>query len=401
MKYFTNNKNVNFKDLENNNGFVETLENRKISVKDLINLLKIENYEAIKSIFEPKDKNDPNIMEPLVYAVRKENKTFKLYRCLGDNLQKDIEFARDIIIEEPEVLKDTEAGNDENFILQMAELQPEVILNMSPSLKSNTELIKKLCDLENTKVTVYAAKECKMPKTIIANPELSNNKAFMMGTVLNDASLLVFATAALKNDYEFIREICKENKEVTNYMAEHTDEFGEVGLNAAKEVIVEDTTTNAIDEFKEELKKLEEDKEKFKSTELTEEERIKKDKELAIRERQLKNNLKFIEKIKNGEVKPERALRLINTICENLGEEYRAELMKYIKMDDAIIERQKENEKDANKGRTPEDVEKIVEKEASLKGIEDETKITKELIISERNEKLTKEVGEDDAKSIN
>ena len=92
---------------------------------------------------------------------------------------------------------------------------------------------------------------------------------------------------------------------------------------------------------------------------------------------ELKNNIRLMEKIKNGEVKPERAIRLINTICENLGEEYRADLMKYIKMDDAIIEKQKEEKENGTKDKESISQEKIEEvtKETTLGEINDETQV--------------------------
>ena len=85
------------------------------------------------------------------------------------------------------------------------------------------------------------------------------------------------------------------------------------------------------------------------------------------------------ESIKEGKVNPERAIRLINSLCENLGEEYRQELMKYIKMDDAIIERKKEEEDKKLSGVGIEEVEEKTS-EATVSGIIEETNVIKEVI---------------------
>jgi len=60
----------------------------------------------------------------------------------------------------------------------------------------------------------------------------------------------------------------------------------------------------------------------------------------------LNNGIKLLDRIKNGEVKPERAIRLINSLCKDMDEEYKKELMKYIKIDDAVIDKQKEEKEE-------------------------------------------------------
>ena len=118
--------------------------------------------------------------------------------------------------------------------------------------------------------------------------------------------------------------------------------------------------------------------------------------------------MRFIEKLKNGEIKsPERAIRLINSICQNLGEQYREELTRYIKMDDAILDQEKDKQehkkedKEADKqedkegkgGITPKDIEARTEG-ANLEEIRGETEVIREGI-ENTPDKTIEEVGEE------
>ena len=170
-----------------------------------------------------------------------------------------------------------------------------------------------------------------------------SNEDFMKEAIKEDASLLKNADESLKNNYSFIKEAARENKEVINYIAEHTEEFGQEGLIAAKEVLVEDTTNNAVIDFEEELKNAQEQKAIIESSKDFDKD-SKEYKEILLRERHAKSGIRVMERIKNAE-DPRRALELIDKLCVNLGEEYRDKLIKYFKLDDAVIEKQK-SEKD-------------------------------------------------------
>lgn len=371
-------RNMNFYRLEESGNYSE----------HLLTQLRNGNHFILRDI-ESALKADKRFMEPLLYAYRERHSTYIIYQYLGEHLQENPSIAIDVILEEPEVIEGTLVSDNPEFILDMAEINPRVILYMADSLKSNEEFKERLSiEIEDDRIDNYLK--------IIENEKLLNEPEFMKEVIKKDPSMISQASEELKNNHEFIKETCKENKEVIDYVAEHTDEFGKEGLNGAKEVLVEDTTSKAIDEFKVELENLQKAKaisEETINADETEKEDGEKDKEkkAAIKERQLRNSIKFMEKIKNGEVKPERAIRLIDSLCDNLGEEYREEIMKYIKLDDAIIEKQKA-EKDVLKIE-PKNIEEVA-KESQLSEIQAETSAIREEIIAEREEKQTNENNE-------
>jgi len=354
MGYFVNNRIVNFEELEKSGVYSELL----------LSQIKSADEVSLNETITDSQKRSRDFMEPILFAIKNEYNTYKIFKCMGSNLQENFDLAKDIIKEEPELIKGTPVSNNKEFILQAVDINPKVVIFMSTTLKADSKFTEQLCELKDAEVTMYAAKVCKMPDVIQENPNLASNPVFMKEAIKDDPSLLKHADDSLKNNYEFIKETCKENKEVINYVANHTKEFGKEGLTAAKEVLVDNTTSKAINEFKEELVKVESQKE------------IEKTKENSIKERQLRNNLRFIERIRNGEIKQERAIRLINSICKDLGEEYRQELMKYVKIDDAIIEKQKEDKSDIKI--EPQDIEEKTITTSKLDSINQETQIIRE-----------------------
>lgn len=232
------------------------------------------------------------------------------------------------------LIKGTPITRNEQFFLDNAEAKPQIIQYMSPELMKKDKLIIELINKNNPDILKEVTKNCDISVAIMNNPELSNNELFMTVLIKEDVTKIEYISNKLRNNYDFIKNICNNNKETINYISEHTDSFGEKGLTAAKEVLVEKTTSKAISEFESELQLI--NKMESENKDQSEEEK----KKIAIRERQLKNNMKFIQRIKEGKVDQERAIRLINSICKNLDEDYKKELMKYIKMDDALLERQ-------------------------------------------------------------
>lgn len=368
MGYFVNNRTVNF----------EQLEKSGIYSRILLNQIKSADYDFFNETLTDTQRRSREFMEPILYAVKNEYNTYEIYKYFGSNLQENFDLAKDIIKEEPELIKGTPVSNNKQFILQAVDINPKVLIFMSTTLKADSKFTQQLCELKDAEITMYAARVCKMPEAIQENQNLANNPVFMKEAIKDDARLLKHTDDSLKNNYEFIKDICKENKDVINYVAEHTEEFGKEGLTAAKEVLVDSTTSKAIDEFKEELEKVQEQKE------------IQNSKEISIKERQLKNSMKFIERIKNGEVKQERAIRLINFICKDLGEEYKQELMKYVKIDDAIIEKQKEEKSDIKI--KPQDIEEKTITSAKLDSINQETQVIREEYTQQTKKKEVEDV---------
>jgi len=337
MGYFANNKTVSFRDLEESGHYSE----------ELLQQIRIGNYEILNRELYSKRKEDRDFMEPILYAVRNQNHTYAVYKYYGENLQKkDINLASIIIESEPHLIKESSLSSNGEFMLKLAQVNPKAISCISEDLKSNGVFIQQICDTQNKELIENVAKECKIPDVIKENSELSENKDFMLEIIKRDPEQIENASENLKDDYEFVKESCETNDKVVDYIADNTEEFGENGLNAAKEVIVDNTTSKAIEEFRIELDKIENS-----PTEIESEKQEDKDVETKkvspeIRKRQLNNGIKLLDRIKNGEVKPERAIRLINSLCKDMDEEYKKELMKYIKIDDAVIDKQKEEKEE-------------------------------------------------------
>ena len=115
-------------------------------------------------------------------------------------------------------------------------------------------------------------------------------------------------------------------------------------------------------------------------------------KELLKRNKHLERHIRFFERIKNGEIDPVRAAKLIDKYCANLDEEYKKELKQLLKIDEAIIgkenEEQKENEEVTIK---PSNIEEMTQS-ASLEGIKEETGSIRKEIENQRT--TTNEIGE-------
>lgn len=325
-------------------------------------------------------RNNKFFMEPLLYAFKNSKyATYEVYTYYGDGLKlQDLTIATEIVVNEPEVLKKTVITDTDTIVLYLVPYNPEIIMYISDDLKKDGEFIEELCETGNKEAIMYAVRECNISEVLADNPELANNPEFMRSAIKEDVNMLSNANEELKNSPEFIKEVSKENKEVINYVVEHTEEFGKEGLGAAKEVLAVNTTSKAIEEFKEELAELQKRKEEPQE-ENNGLDAEKARKEAAIKERQIRNSIKFLDKIKNGEVNQERAIRLIDSLCDNLGEEYREEIMKYIKLDDAVIERQKEeNDKTEEKnsiGIEPKNIESKVEDMARLPEVQKEKRL--------------------------
>lgn len=340
MNYFGNNKNVNFK----------LLEESGVYSQELLQQLRIGNYEYITETVDLNLRENENFMEPLLYAVKNERGTYALFKQFGDNLQQsDLTLAIELVVYEPEIIEDTAVSSNKQFMLELAEVNPEVIEYMAPELKRDGKFIKQLCELNDKEVTAYVLKECDVSKVIEQNPELASNREFMKEAIKENAAVIGLVSEELRDDYDFIKDACKENKEVINYMAENAENFGKQGLTAAKESLAEDTSCRAIDEMKAELEKARAEREAMESQEgfsPDDEKYI----EITNRERKWEHHLGLIEDIKNGKVNQERAVRLLNVLGKRLPEGYKEDLAKYLKLDDAIIAKEKQEKEEKKVG---------------------------------------------------
>ena len=324
MGYFDDNRKVQFSDLEASGRYsIEVMD----AIKDIDTLYKLKN------LLDEETKKEKDFMEPLMYAVKNEKGTYAIYEYYDEILQNDEELAIEIIKEEPNLIENTPLSEQKEFILKVAEINPKVISHMSQDLKIDSQFTGELCNLENKEVTQYAAIECKMPDTVLENPELAANETFMKQAVLENVNSLEHASDELKNDYNFMKEISK-SEEVIDYVVEHTEQFGKEALTAAKETLVEVSSEKAKSGFEEESKKIQEQiAEKQEENESLE--------ELLKRDKQLQRHINFFERIQKGEVDPVRAAKLMDKLCKNMDPQYKQKISQLIGLDKAIDEKSK------------------------------------------------------------
>ena len=329
MKTFSNNRVLRFKDLE---GFYD---------KNLLEALKLGNFKELANL-SIEDKSNLDFIEPLLYAVRNEFNTYAVYPYLAESLQNNISLATEVIASEPELIQGTAISSNSQFILEHADSYPEIVQYMSNSLKSNPSVIKDLVSLNNKEVINNIANDSNILTSIISNePSLNNNKEFMSAIISKNGNALELVSPELKDDYNFLKDIYASSSSALEYTANHVNEFGEKGLTAAKEVIIDNSSNDAINGFEKQISKVREQIESHSISETLSPE-VKK---LEFSEKQLQRHIKFIERIKNGDVDPIRAAKLISSFCKNLDPEYKKQIEQMLKIDDAIVKKQQEANK--------------------------------------------------------
>ena len=101
------------------------------------------------------DRNNGKIMEPLLYAVKNEKNTYKVYKYYGESLQRDIltenrELAVNIVKEEPELIEGTPISRNPQFILEYVQSNPEIIRYIDTHLITNDIFINELNNKNNS-----------------------------------------------------------------------------------------------------------------------------------------------------------------------------------------------------------------------------------------------------------
>jgi hypothetical protein len=154
------------------------------------------------------DRSNRDFMEPLLYAVKNTNSTYAVYKYLGENLQDDTKLAEEIVeAKETELLKGTPVSKNRGFIEEKVEKYPELVEYMSPEFKNDIGIIEKVYKTENEQAIKAIESNAKMIAELTQNPELSNDKMFMLDKISQFGEAIQFASEELKNDYEFLKRI--------------------------------------------------------------------------------------------------------------------------------------------------------------------------------------------------
>ena len=229
MKNFGNNKTVNF----------EKIEESGIYSQELLKQLKVGNYSYLSSELSGEQRNNKDFMEPLLYAVRNEKKTYMVYKYYGANLQENLGLLIEVVSHEPSIIEGTPISRNKELMLDVAEIRPSVIMYVDENLKLDPEFIEELHDMKDKGIEAALA--------LIANPELSHNFEFMKEAIKEDSNFLENASEELKNNYEFIKEVTKEKYETVEYVIKNRDNFGLEGIKGAKETTRELTIEDYMD----------------------------------------------------------------------------------------------------------------------------------------------------------
>ena len=313
--------------------------------KALLEAMEKGRYQELYSL-SVSDRANRDLMEPLLYAVRNENGTYAVYAYFSENLQNDTTLAAEIIQIEPQLIEGTPISKNKGFIMEHVNSNPDIIGYISPTLKGDMDIIQEVYQTGNANAIEVLAQEgakVEIVQTILANPELSNDKEFMTSAIEKSGDAIALASTELKNNYEFLREAYQANIEAVDYTAEHTEEFGVKGLLAAKEVIIENSSDNAIKGFTDERAKTQEQLKALREDDKPE--NLEEIKKLEMDEKRLQRHIRFIEKIKNGEVDQVKAARRIRDFCAKLDPEYRKRIEQMLTIDTAMQEKEKDEQK--------------------------------------------------------
>ena len=124
MINFSDNRKITFKILEEDSRYS----------KELLSVVRSGKYELIPLYLNEIERNNKDIMEPLLYAAIKETKEgFNIFKQYGNVAKEKIEMDNDLILAvkiinyNPELIKDTPLNDYRNAILEGAKLRPEVI----------------------------------------------------------------------------------------------------------------------------------------------------------------------------------------------------------------------------------------------------------------------------------
>lgn len=313
------------------------LEKLGLYSKDLIERLRRNQYDYLKENFTLEELNNWDIMGPILYAIRNEFNTYIIYKYCGEDIQKDPELSYEVIANEIKLIEGTILSKDKEFIKRSININPNIVLYMSVSLKKDKEFLKECILTESIGIE-------QIKNIIKENPDLSKDNSFMIQAIKKDASMILLCDDVLKNDYSYMEKICKENDLVINYVASNTNEFCKEALQASKDVLVDISSINVINGFKEELNNINRQIEQA-TKEGKNDDEIKK---LIQRTKQLQRHIKLFERIIAGEVDAVKITKLIDKFCRNIQPEYKEKINQLMVLDTAICEREKENMENIN-----------------------------------------------------
>lgn len=323
---------------------IEDLSKTKIYSQKVIEAVQRQDYLSLKNLLSYEDRENKDVMMPILYAVKNKFNTYLVFKILGRNLQSNTSLAFEVIRKEPELIKHTPLCEDKDFILDSASINPEVLKYMSPELEKDDNFVISLYKKNNEEITRYLSQNHSIETLIMQDKSLLNDKVFMQVAIISNAEILKYVSDDLKNNKLFIEVACRNNYDVIEYIVNNTKEFEKEGLEVAKDVLIDISATSAIKDFSDESKKI---KGLIENKSNNLDEVSNKDsvnfEDLLKRDKQLQRHIKLFERIQNGEVDSVRAARLINSVCKNISPEYKKKILSILKLDEEILRKEEKS----------------------------------------------------------
>jgi len=235
------------------------LDNTKVTLKDLRNigtypqelLAELEKGKLEKLLELSVDQRENReFMEPILYAMLDEFGTYEVYRYFGDKLKDylktDERLSREILLAEPELIKDSPIAENKKLILESKERVPEVIRYISSKLEKDTEFITGLCDTNDTKVMGELIDKYSAKTLMAIDESLKGNEKFMMAAISNDISVLNYADEKILNSYDFFKGASYNNHEVVEFTIKNNERIGIEAISGVKDTSEEHALENSM-----------------------------------------------------------------------------------------------------------------------------------------------------------
>ena len=323
---------------------IEDLSKTKIYSQKVIEAVQRQDYLSLKNLLSYEDRENKDVMMPILYAVKNKFNTYLVFKILGRNLQSNTSLAFEVIRKEPELINHTPLSEDKDFILDSASINPEVLKYMSPELEKDDNFVISLYKKNNEEITRYLSQNHSIETLIMQDKSLLNDKVFMQVAIISNAEILKYVSDDLKNNKLFIEVACRNNYDVIEYIVNNTNEFKKEGLEVAKDVLIDISATSAIKDFSDESKKIKGliGNESNNLDGVSNRGSVNLE-DLLKRDKQLQRHIKLFERIQNGEVDSVRAARLINSVCKNISPEYKKKILSILKLDEEILRKEEKS----------------------------------------------------------
>ena len=100
--------------------------------EDLVKKLDAGEFKSVYTYLSKEQRNDKEIMYPIMYAIKNEFDTYIVFKYMGGTLQKsNYDLAMQILVKEPEMINETSFKTDEKFKAEASIKNPKIINQVS------------------------------------------------------------------------------------------------------------------------------------------------------------------------------------------------------------------------------------------------------------------------------